>query len=564
MGFIFGGNTNLTPEQVKRQREIARALLRGGRMPRNVGEGLTAVGDAISGRIIESRANKAEKSGREEFASLLGDYVGGTADRGVPEIPPAVDAGSAVPSAFNVDKTLPRGIRNNNPGNIEAGAFTQKLPGFIGSDGRFAQFETPEQGVNAMGQLLESYGRRGHNTLSKIINRWAPSTENNTRAYIQSVASNTGIDPNMPLDLSDPNIKNAVTQAMILHENGMPLPSSLGAGESTILPRGQVDSLAAPQQVAQALNTQQGAQRGPSGIDPQLMRILNHRFAGDATPGQKMLIDTMLKQQMEAGQPPDPMEQARLRNLQLRNQQLMRDPNLLSPDALEQQLQLKPETNISVDTTGNAFAKKFGAMNAEAFFERRAAANDAVASLSATHQAKQLLDSGIITGAGAEWIVSAGKALQRMGVNMAEDPIANTEAFAATRAQEVGRIIKLFGAGTGLSDADREFATKAAAGEITMNEQSIRRILDINEKASLDLITRFNKDAEAIDPQLSPFPLQIEVPEFGSDPREQAKEELRRRKTQSFPEGATEEDIQHTMKKHGMTREQVLEAINAR
>jgi len=45
-----------------------------------------------------------------------------------------------------------------------------------------------------------------------------------------------------------------------------------------------------------------------------------------------------------------------------------------------------------------------------------------------------------------------------------------------------------------------------------MTEPSIRRILDINERASANVIRNFNRDADAIDPKLSPFPLRVEAP----------------------------------------------------
>lgn len=172
-------------------------------------------------------------------------------------------------------------------------------------------------------------------------------------------------------------------------------------------------------------------------------------------------------------------------------------------------------TNVTtnVDTSGDSFAKEFGKTNAAQFFERRAAAQDAAKSIQANADAAKLLDAGVISGFGADWMVSFGKALQQAGFTASDDAIANTEAFTATRAQEVGRIIKLFGAGTGLSDADREFATKAAAGQITMNEASIRRILDINDRAARNVIENFNEDARQIDPSLSPFPLSIDLPE---------------------------------------------------
>lgn len=173
-------------------------------------------------------------------------------------------------------------------------------------------------------------------------------------------------------------------------------------------------------------------------------------------------------------------------------------------------------TNITtnVSTSGNQFAKELGGGLAKDFIARRETASQAADSLRSTAEARKLLDAGIITGVGAEWQVAAGKALQKVGINFADDAIANTEAYGAAQAKEVGRVIQLFGAGTGLSDADREFARKAAAGEITMTESALRRILDINERASRNVLTKFNNEAAQIDPALAPFPLAIEVPDL--------------------------------------------------
>jgi hypothetical protein len=47
-----------------------------------------------------------------------------------------------------------RGERNFNPGNIEDGDFARSLPGYAGSDGRFAKFESMDHGYNAIESLL--------------------------------------------------------------------------------------------------------------------------------------------------------------------------------------------------------------------------------------------------------------------------------------------------------------------------------------------------------------------------------------------------------------------------
>jgi hypothetical protein len=146
-----------------------------------------------------------------------------------------------------------------------------------------------------------------------------------------------------------------------------------------------------------------------------------------------------------------------------------------------------------IDNQGAALDTAVGKGFGESIIDTRKAAIDAQASLASTQQARKLLDSGVITGFGADFKVGLGKALQQMGYHGADDAIANSEAFVATRAQEVGRLIKMFGAGTGLSDADREFATKAAAGSIELNEASLRRILDINERAAQNVLKTYNE-----------------------------------------------------------------------
>ncbi|EAV4293511.1 hypothetical protein E3L03_09290 [Salmonella enterica] len=113
-----------------------------------------------------------------------------------------------------------RGIRNNNPGNLE---FSKTNPwvGQTGDDGRFAKFETPEHGIRALGRNLLSYQRQGIDTVSDIINRWAPpSDNNNTEAYIQAVCAQLGVTPDQPLDASNPDTLKALCASIIQHENG--------------------------------------------------------------------------------------------------------------------------------------------------------------------------------------------------------------------------------------------------------------------------------------------------------------------------------------------------------
>lgn len=153
----------------------------------------------------------------------------------------------------------------------------------------------------------------------------------------------------------------------------------------------------------------------------------------------------------------------------------------------------KPQVSITQGAGLGEFEKTLGKKRAESLVASEEAARTALDSLDSTREARALLEGGIISGFGADYLVNFGRAMQQAGFNVSSDEIANTEAFVATRAKEVGRIIQLFGAGTGLSDADREFATKAAAGDIRLTKRSIERILDINERASRNVIKKHNE-----------------------------------------------------------------------
>lgn len=127
----------------------------------------------------------------------------------------------------------PRGIRNNNPGNIEDGPFAQSIPGYAGSDGRFAKFETPDAGMTAIDRLLSTYNtKHGIDTVQGAINRWAPPSDNNpTSAYAQYVASKAGVMPTQKLDFQDPSVRQKIAAGIFEFENGKQAPAG-SAGSS--------------------------------------------------------------------------------------------------------------------------------------------------------------------------------------------------------------------------------------------------------------------------------------------------------------------------------------------
>lgn len=121
-------------------------------------------------------------------------------------------------------KAMPRGIRNNNPGNIERGKDRWLgMSADQSSDSRFLVFDKPEAGIRALMRVLINYQERHDiKTLRAAINRWAPEGENNSGAYVQHVARLTGFDPDETLDFLDGFVCLELTKAIIRHENGAP------------------------------------------------------------------------------------------------------------------------------------------------------------------------------------------------------------------------------------------------------------------------------------------------------------------------------------------------------
>lgn len=116
-----------------------------------------------------------------------------------------------------------RGVRNNNPGNIDyvqANKWRGQLTPNPALEKRFARFDTPENGIRALGKLLLTYqDKYGLKTVKAIISRWAPSIENDTSAYVRAIEANTGTKPGADVDLHSASVLQGFAKAIIHHEN---------------------------------------------------------------------------------------------------------------------------------------------------------------------------------------------------------------------------------------------------------------------------------------------------------------------------------------------------------
>jgi hypothetical protein len=118
---------------------------------------------------------------------------------------------------------LPRGIRNNNPGNIRKGDDPWQGLATDGkvTDTAFCVFTDPTWGVRALARVLIRYQDK-HNirTIRDIIYRWAPPIENDTTSYVNAVCRAAGKTAGEIVDMHRYQDLRPVVEAIIRHENG--------------------------------------------------------------------------------------------------------------------------------------------------------------------------------------------------------------------------------------------------------------------------------------------------------------------------------------------------------
>lgn len=119
--------------------------------------------------------------------------------------------------------SLPRGLRNNNPGNIRQSSTIWKGEVQPSRDASFKQFESMAYGYRALIKLLQNYRKlHGCKTIVDFINRWAPSSENNTSGYISRVCREIQVPNTYVPDIEDKATMCAFAAAISLVENGIP------------------------------------------------------------------------------------------------------------------------------------------------------------------------------------------------------------------------------------------------------------------------------------------------------------------------------------------------------
>lgn len=120
-----------------------------------------------------------------------------------------------------------RAVRNNNPGNIEKGAPWQglmpanEMTPDQADEHRFCVFQSPKWGFRALARILITYqDKHDIHTIAAAIARWAPMSENDTKAYVNHVCQLTGRLFNETLDFHNYDDLAPVAKAIATHECG--------------------------------------------------------------------------------------------------------------------------------------------------------------------------------------------------------------------------------------------------------------------------------------------------------------------------------------------------------
>lgn len=146
-----------------------------------------------------------------------------------------------------------------------------------------------------------------------------------------------------------------------------------------------------------------------------------------------------------------------------------------------------PVTNINMPS------KKFGETIGEKAATRldtfREGAEQAARGVATNARLRPLLeDKNFISGTLADARLALAKAV---GID-----VSATESFISGMAEQVAARIKAFGTGTGLSNADRDYALAWAGGKPDLTAKGIARIMRINDASADEVMRTYNKERE--------------------------------------------------------------------
>jgi uncharacterized protein (TIGR02594 family) len=360
--FIFGGNTPDTYESLQAKRRTAERLSLGAlRAPQNVGEGLSALGQAIAYRRLSNQANMGEKAGQDAYAgkktSVFQTLFGG-GQNGAAEAPLSYP-GAATQSATIPPVDTPFHGQNgelNYPGSASAGRGADS--GIYGTYGKDDRLKLPKSdplsiaaqniGLNERDQhaAVQDYLKTGGVNLDPATTAWCAAFVNATLAKSgqQGTGSNMArsfLDWGQGVDQPQPGDIGVLPRGDANGPYGhVGFVKGLNPdGTVALLAGNQGDAVSVQNYPAdQFLGFRRGGPQGNPGDNiAAITDLMNDPYAPE---GDKMVLAQLLQQQFQAMQPQAPKEPIEVGGVLL-------DPNTYQPiyDSRTSKA-LEPQTRI--------------------------------------------------------------------------------------------------------------------------------------------------------------------------------------------------------------------------
>jgi len=175
---------------------------------------------------------------------------------------------------------------------------------------------------------------------------------------------------------------------------------------------------------------------------------------------------------------------------------------LMWVEASQLNLEEAPPQVQRVENVATGMADELSKIGAKNFAEAHENARLAADALGSVNRTLPTIDN-MFTGAGAELKLNISRYTRAFGVDVVDpSTITDTETYIAESGRRVAQYITNLGAGTGLSDADREYAKQVVAGNITVDATSLKRLLGVIKQNAQRTISNYNTTRSDIEKEL--------------------------------------------------------------